>query len=69
MATTPLTDAAVRALKPQEAPYKVSDGGGLHVLVGVSGSKTWRLAYRHAGKQRMLTIGPYPKVGSVRLEG
>ena len=28
-----------------------------------SGSKLWYLAYRFAGKQRKLAIGPYPKIG------
>jgi len=38
----PLTDAKLRALKPQAASYKVSDAEGLHVLVPVNGSKLWR---------------------------
>lgn len=62
MAAKTLTDTVLRALKAKAAAYKVSDGGGLHILVAVNGSKTWRLAYRADGKQRCLTIGPYPKV-------
>jgi len=56
----PLTDTAVRSSKPREAPYKISDGGGLHVLVQPNGAKLWRLAYRFAGKQKTLALGTYP---------
>ena len=57
-----LTDKAVRALKPGPEPYKVSDGGGLHILVSVAGSRIWRLAYRFNGKQRQIVVGPFPEV-------
>lgn len=63
MPTTPLTDAGVRALKPRETSYKVADGGGLHLLITPAGGKLWRLAYRYGGKQKLLAIGAYPKVG------
>lgn len=58
----PLTDAKVRNTKPAAKPAKISDGGGLHVLVTPGGSKLWRLAYRYAGKQKTLSIGAYPAV-------
>jgi integrase len=57
-----LTDARVRSAKAGQSPYKLSDGGGLHLLVQASGSKLWRLAYRFAGKQRTLALGSYPAV-------
>jgi hypothetical protein len=41
----PLSDAKVRALKAKDAPYKVSDTEGLHVLISTMGSKLWRIAY------------------------
>jgi integrase len=63
MATNNLTDAALRALKPQAAPYKVSDGEGLHILVQPNGAKLWRVAYRFVGKQKTLALGAYPLVG------
>lgn len=47
---------------PKERPYKLSDGGGLHLLVGPSGSKLWRFRYRYRGKENMLGLGPYPTV-------
>lgn len=58
-----LSDMAVRSAKGRERDYKLSDGGGLHLLVKPSGSRLWRLAYRFAGKQKSLSIGPYPTVG------
>jgi hypothetical protein len=58
----PLKDVSVRNAKPTEKPRKLSDGGGLHVLIQPTGSKLWRLAYRFAGKQKTLAIGVYPVV-------
>ena len=62
----PLRDLTVRNAKPRAKPYKLSDGGGLHVLVQPTSSKLWRLAYRFAGKQKTLALGVYP---TVSLEG
>lgn len=59
----PLTDPKVKNAKALESPYKLSDGGGLYVLVQPNGSKLWRLNYRFAGKQKTLAIGAYPTVG------
>ena len=50
----PLTDAKLRNAKPAAKPTKISDGGGLHIMVTPKGSKLWRLAYRFAGKQKTL---------------
>lgn len=58
----PLTDATVRNSKPKERPYKLADGHGLHLLVKPNGSRLWRLKYRIAGKEKLLSIGPYPAV-------
>ncbi|WP_247869806.1 Arm DNA-binding domain-containing protein [Herbaspirillum sp. ST 5-3] len=46
---TPLTDIQPRNAKPKEKPYKLSDGGGLYLLVNTDGAKYWRMDYRHAG--------------------
>jgi hypothetical protein len=58
----PLKDVAVRNAKPSAKPRKLSDGGGLHILIQPTGSKLWRLAYRFAGKQKALALGVYPAV-------
>src|ERR1700689_3890453 len=57
-----LTDAQVRSLKPKEAPYKVSDSGGLFLLIQPNGSRLWRMAYRFHRKQRAAAFGIYPDV-------
>lgn len=45
---------------PRERPYKVADGGGLHLLVQPNGNKYWRLKYRYAGKEKLISFGRYP---------
>ncbi|HBM3130692.1 tyrosine-type recombinase/integrase [Klebsiella pneumoniae] len=57
-----LTDIKVRTAKPTDKQYKLTDGGGMHLLVHPNGSKYWRLQYRFAGKQKMLALGVYPEV-------
>ena len=41
---------------------KHSDGGGLFLYITPTGKKSWRLAYRFLGKQKLLVIGPYPAI-------
>jgi len=56
-----LTHRSIEALRPAEAPYRVSDQRckGLAVRVAPSGIKTWDLAYRirGTGKMRRLSLG------------
>ena len=59
----PLTDAKLRSAKADEKPYKISDAGGLYLLVKPNGSRLWRLKYRIAGKENHYAIGEYPSVG------
>jgi integrase len=56
----PLTDTALRALKPRDRIYTVSDGRGLYVEVFPTGGIVWRYRYRLNGKQEKLTLGKYP---------
>ncbi len=58
----PLTDTSVRNSKPKDRPYKLADSQGLHLLVTPNGSRLWRLKYRVAGKEKLLSIGAYPTV-------
>jgi integrase len=46
--------------KPAEKPFNLADGGGLILQVQPSGGLWWRLRYRFAGKQMMLSLGTYP---------
>jgi integrase len=57
----PLTDTAVRAAKPGPKLKKLSDSHGLQLWCEPSGAKRWRLAYRFAGKQKLLGLGSYPE--------
>ena len=54
-----LTDATIRNSKPAEKQFKVSDAGGLYLLVKPSGAKLWRLKYRIDGKENVYAIGEY----------
>jgi len=38
-----LTDAALKAAKPKEKPYKFADGEGLYLLINPDGSRWWRV--------------------------
>lgn len=58
----PLNDAKAKNAKASDKPVKLSDDGGLYLLIQPSGSKLWRLNYRFAGKQKTLAIGIYPDV-------
>jgi integrase len=55
-----LTDTALKALKPRDKPYTVSDERGLYVEVFPSGGIVWRVRYRIAGRREKLTLGKYP---------
>ncbi|MGC2459211.1 MAG: integrase arm-type DNA-binding domain-containing protein [Gallionellaceae bacterium] len=57
-----LTAIEVKGAKPTDKPQKLSDGGGLFLLVQPNGAKYWRLAYRFAGKQKTLALGVYPEI-------
>lgn len=46
----------------REKAYKLSDGGGLFLLVQPDNRRYWRLAYRFNGKQKLLALGVYPEV-------
>ena len=59
----PLTDAKLRSAKADEKPYKISDSGGLYLLVKPNGSRLWRWKYRIAGKENHYAIGEYPTIG------
>jgi hypothetical protein len=54
----PLTEFQIRSLAPREKPYKVTDDGGLHLLVQTSGSRLWRWIYRVPGSRQKTDIRP-----------
>ncbi|MBF0461265.1 MAG: tyrosine-type recombinase/integrase [Magnetococcales bacterium] len=57
----PLTDTAIRAEKPRDKPFKMTDGGGMYLLVNKAG-KYFRLDYTFQGTRKTLAIGVYPEV-------
>ena len=56
----PLTQFAIVNAAPKDKPYKLADGGGLHLLIQPNGSKLWRLRYRFSGQENMLAFGTFP---------
>ncbi len=57
-----LSETAIRAAKPREKPYKLSDERGLYLLINPTGSRWWRFKYLRFGKERGLSFGVYPDV-------
>jgi len=57
-----LTDTFIRHVTGNDKVQKHSDGGGLFLYVTPTGKKSWRLAYRFAGKQKLISLGPFPSV-------
>lgn len=60
----PLSDALCRSAKPgpDGKPLKLFDGGGLFLMVSPTGARLWRLKYRFAGKEKLLSLGTYPEL-------
>ena len=59
----PLTDAKIRAAKPEDGKAKkLFDSEGLFLYVSPAGGKMWRMTYRVDGKAQTLSLGKYPAV-------
>lgn len=58
-----LTDAALKALKPKDKIYKVSDRDGMYVRVMPSGAISFRLDYRLNGRRETVYLGRYGRDG------
>jgi integrase len=58
----PLSDMEVKKAKSTNKQQKLSDGGGLYLLVHPNGGKYWQMAYRFGGKQKTLSLGIYPDI-------
>ncbi len=57
-----LTDSQVKAAKPREKNYKLTDGRGLYLEVAPTGGKWWRFKYRIDGKEKRISLGIYPDI-------
>lgn len=62
--TTRLSDTQIKAAKPKDKEYVLSDGDGLRIRVKPNGSKSWLLNYTHPIKKTRtnLSLGKYPEV-------
>ncbi len=57
-----LNDTLIRNSKGKLKDYKLSDGGGLFLLIKTSGAKWWRYSYRFNGMQKTISLGVYPEI-------
>jgi integrase len=62
----PLTDTEIRKARPSDKPYRLSDSGSLYLWVTPAGGKLWRWAYKHEGKEKLMSFGKYPDVPLVQ---
>jgi integrase len=53
----PLTDAAIRAALKSEGRRKITDSAGLYLLINPPREPGWRLKYRIAGREKLLSLG------------
>ena len=56
-----LTNTQIKNAKPKDKQYRLSDQGGLSLIVRPTGSKAWKYDYRLDGKRLTHTIGTYPE--------
>jgi len=54
-----LTDKAIKNARPKKKDYRLSDGGGLYLVVQVNGGKLWRWSYEFNREEKLFSYGPY----------
>jgi integrase len=60
-AIVPLTDTAIRNVKPGDSRKRLSDGNGLYLLLFVKGgSHCWRFDYTIDQRRKTISLGKYP---------
>ncbi|MCT8594314.1 integrase arm-type DNA-binding domain-containing protein, partial [Glaesserella parasuis] len=59
-----LVDTEIKKAKAKDKPYTLTDGGGLFLLVSITGSKSWRFNYYQpiTKKRTKIALGMYPTV-------
>lgn len=57
-----LTDAVIKKKKPEAKPKKHWDEHGLYLLINPNNVRGWRWKYYWRGKERLLSLGPYPLI-------
>lgn len=61
-----LYDLDCRHAKPKDKAYRLTDAGGLYLDVMTTGKRVWRMRYKFYGREKLLTIGPYPALSLVK---
>ena len=57
-------DKTLQGIKPGDPRKRISDGGGLYLLLFVKGgAHGWRFDYSHTGRRKTLSLGTYPDTG------
>jgi integrase len=64
-----LTDTGIRALKPKQARYLLTDGRGLCLEVLPSGKFSWLFRYRIKGRPEKVALGRYPDLSLKAARG
>jgi integrase len=57
-----LTATEVKNVPPAEKVKRLSDGGGLYLIIQPNGSKLWHFRYKVEGKDQVASFGQYPVV-------
>jgi len=60
--TKPLGALEIERAKAGVKPQHLFDGGGLFLLVTLTGGKWWRFKYTYEGKSKTISFGTYPDV-------
>jgi integrase len=61
-----LSDTRIRNAKPKDKSYKLFDERGLYLIIDTTGRRHWRLRYYFRGKEKLISLGPYPYVSLKR---
>src|ERR1700693_1715495 len=57
-----LLDSQIKRARPRKKVYTLRDGGGLFVIVHPSGKKYFQLRYSYGKRQRLMQLGPWPRL-------
>jgi hypothetical protein len=63
-----LTDLECRYAERGKKVRKLYDHEGLYLRILLNGSKLWQWKYHCGGKEKIFSIGPYPKISLSEAE-
>jgi len=61
-----LNNIQVKAAKPTDKRYRLTDSEGLYLEVDPNGSKYWRVRVQVNGKRIAKSLGKYPEISLAR---